>query len=630
MAPPASAALLGPPVAAAALNTNVAVTADPMPTREESSDEYSSSDDDSDISPMACGGEAKKAVAKEALRSGRALAYASSGDPCVDFFFQVVPGATSGADVAALLDVAWSRDARAALRLVCHLRGVRGLGKGDREGFYAAALWMHARHPKTLAGNLATFARFGCLKDLPEILYRILHGGRMEEEGDRRKQQQDLRHGMKRRRSDGEFKAAKERKRQEEAELARTALARYESDESFRFLYDRVAETFAEMLKSDVEHLSAGDTAKIGLAAKWCPSLRSSYDRAILLCEAIARRIFPRESSQEYLNISDKHYAYRIRDRLRREVLVPLRKALELPEVYMCACKFEELPYARVASVAMRKYKEVFQKHDKHRVTSFFDEVRTGHARMPADGVLPHELISAALKGEHDEAAELQWRRMAASLAAEGRLANCIAVCGLSGAAAAVADQPASAAIALGLLISELSQEPWKGRVITFDETHQLHKVRGANLKEKLRPLVAAMGAHRKGANLQGVFCKILQLAVAGGLRKDMMLKRVFVLSDMDFDGWTGAASVWKTEYQGICDKFAAEGFTVPQVVFWNVGTSKASMPVVAEQEGAALVSGYSKNLVRLFLEADGELTPAAVVADAISGQEYDALEVFD
>ena len=52
--------------------------------------------------------------------------------------------------------------------------------------------------------------------------------------------------------------------------------------------------------------------------------------------------------------------------------------------------------------------------------------------------------------------------------------------------------------------------------------------------------------------------------------------------------------------------------------------------PVVAEQEGAALVSGYSKNLVRLFLEADGELTPAAVVADAISGQEYDALEVFD
>ncbi|OEL23867.1 hypothetical protein BAE44_0015115 [Dichanthelium oligosanthes] len=417
MALPASAALLGPPVAA--LDTNIAAVADPEPTREASSSDTETSSDDDD-SPMAYGGVTKK-PAKEATRSGRALAYASSGDPCVDFFFQVVPGATSGADVAALLDAAWSRDARAALRLVCHLRGVRGLGKGDREGFYAAALWMHARHPKTLAGNLATFARFGCLKDLPEILYRILHGDRMEDEGDRRKQQNVRGQGTKRRRSDGDFESAKDKRRQEEAQLARKALSRYESNEAFRFLYDHVAEMFAEMLKSDVEHLRAADTAKIGLAAKWCPSLRSSYDRATLLCEAIARRIFPRESNQEYLNISDKHYAYRVRDRLRREVLVPLRKALELPEVYMCACKFEELPYARVASVAMRKYKEVFQKHDKDRVIGFFDEVRTGHARMAAGAVLPKELIDAALKGEHDEAAELQWRRRRSSSGAAWR-----------------------------------------------------------------------------------------------------------------------------------------------------------------------------------------------------------------
>ena len=86
---------------------------------------------------------------------------------------------------------------------------------------------------------------------------------------------------------------------------------------------------------------------------------------------------------------------------------MPLRKALELPEVYMCTSKFEELLYARVASLAMNKYKEVFQKHHKHRVAGFFDEVRTGRAKMPVDAVLQRELIAAALKGEHDEAAEL-------------------------------------------------------------------------------------------------------------------------------------------------------------------------------------------------------------------------------
>jgi hypothetical protein len=68
----------------------------------------------------------------------------------------------------------------------------------------------------------------------------------------------------------------------------------------------------------------------------------------------------------------------------------------------------------------------------------------------------------------------------------------------------------------------------------------------------------------------------------------------------------------------------------VPEVVFWNVGTSKASVPVVAQQAGVALVSGYSKNLVRLFLEADGLVTPSAIMADTISGPEYDDLHVFN
>ncbi|KAF7059931.1 hypothetical protein CFC21_066769 [Triticum aestivum] len=632
MAPPA-AALLGPPIAI--VDTDMpdadrkpkAKPTPKKPKRAQLRGDSSSSDDDSegDYSdaepPRSC-------VSRPPKAEGKALAYASSGDPCVDFFFQVVPGATAAADVAALLSVAWAGDARTALRLVCHLRGVRGLGKSDREGFYAAALWMHANHPRTLAANLASFARFGCLKDLPEIVYRVLHGPRDErKDGDdstRVHRRGGSRGRNNKRRCVGEAAEAAKARRQKETEHAQVVLARYDSDESFRFLYDRVAELFAELLKSDLEHLRSGDTPKIGLAAKWCPSLRSSYDRSTLLCEAIARRVFPRDSSPEYLSIPDKHYAYRVRNRLRREVHVPLRKVLELPEVYMSARKWDELPYARVASRAMRQYKQAFDKHDKSGVAGFYDEVRAGLTRIPADAVLPHEILAAALKGEHDESAELQWRHMVSSLASEGRLSNCIAMCALS---SSVEKPPAAAAIALGLLISELSKDPWKGRVITFDATHQLHKVRGASLVEKLRTLAAVRA--QKGANLQAVFNKILNVAVAGALSKDMMVKRVFVLSDMEFDGWVGGEA-WVSEHAAIKKKFAAEGFAVPEVVFWNVGTSKASVPVVAAQAGVALVSGYSKNLVRLFLEADGVLTPSAIMADAISGPEYDALEVLD
>ena len=116
-----------------------------------------------------------------------------------------------------------------------------------------------------------------------------------------------------------------------------------------------------------------------------------------------------------------------------------------------------------------------------------------------------------------------------------------------------------------------------------------------------------------------------MNVAVAGKLEREMMVKRIFVLSDREFDGWVGGEA-WVSQHEAIRKRIEA----VPEVVFLNVGTSKESVPVVAAQAGVALVSGYSKNLVRLFLEADGVLTPSAIMADAISGPEYDGLQVLD
>jgi hypothetical protein len=101
--------------------------------------------------------------------------FLSTGNPCLDFFFHVVPD-TPSETLVQRLQLAWSQNPLTTLKLVCNLRGVRGTGKSDREGFYAAALWFHQHHPKTLASNVPSLADFGYFKDLPEILYRILEG----------------------------------------------------------------------------------------------------------------------------------------------------------------------------------------------------------------------------------------------------------------------------------------------------------------------------------------------------------------------------------------------------------------------------------------------------------------------
>lgn len=79
-----------------------------------------------------------------------------------------------------------------------------------------------------------------------------------------------------------------------------------------------------------------------------------------LLCQGIARRIFPLDSDADFEGLEESGYVYKVRDKLRKEVLVPLRRALELPEVFMSAKKWESLPYNRVPSVAMKNYKQLF------------------------------------------------------------------------------------------------------------------------------------------------------------------------------------------------------------------------------------------------------------------------------
>ncbi|PQQ15522.1 uncharacterized protein Pyn_28915 [Prunus yedoensis var. nudiflora] len=83
---------------------------------------------------------------------------------------------------------------------------------------------------------------------------------------------------------------------------------RYVGDPNYQFLHDRVSDLFAEKLKSDIEKLKKQDIHEISSTPYFCPSLDYYMERATLLCESVARKIFPRESSPEYRVVSEAHY----------------------------------------------------------------------------------------------------------------------------------------------------------------------------------------------------------------------------------------------------------------------------------------------------------------------------------
>jgi len=593
--------------------------------------------------------------------------FLSSGNPCLDLFFHVVPN-TPPESLEKRLHSAWNHNPLTTLKLICNLRGVRGTGKSDKEGFYTSAIWLHNNHPKTLACNIPSMADFGYFKDLPEILYRLLEGPdvrkiQKQEWRQRKGRKTGRRAGFKigqpktlapfqrnkrrpknakssrnagpsipihiriqneKRRAEMEKENASIARKERRAAMAKKVIERYSHDPDYRFLYEGVSDFFAGCLKTDMQHLNSSNTTKVSLAAKWCPSIDSSFDRSTLLCESIARKVFPRESYPEYEGIEEAHYAYRVRDRLRKEVLVPLRKVLELPEVYIGANRWDSIPYNRVASVAMKFYKKKFFKHDAERFRQYLEDVKAGKTKIAAGALLPHEIIESLNDDDGGEVAELQWKRIVDDLLQKGKMKNCIAVCDVSGS---MSGTPIEVSVALGLLVSELCEEPWKGKLITFSQNPMLQMVEGDSLLQKTE-FVRSM-EWGMNTNFQKVFDLILQVAVNGNLREDQMIKRVFVFSDMEFD--QASCSPWETDYQIIARKFTEKGYgnVIPEIVFWNLRDSRAT-PVPGTQKGVALVSGFSKNLMKLFLDGDGEISPEAVMKEAIAGEEYQKLVVLD
>ncbi|KAK4841571.1 hypothetical protein QYF36_006715 [Acer negundo] len=119
---------------------------------------------------------------------------------------------------------------------------------------------------------------------------------------------------------------------------------------------------------------------------------------------------------------------------------------------------------------------------------------------------------------------------MVDDLSKEGKLWNCMAVWDVS---PSMKGTPMEVAVALGILVSELSEDPWKGKLITFSETPELQNVEGDDLK-------------------------ILEVAVEGNLKPEQMIKRLFVFSDMEFDN--ASVNPWETDYQVIVRKYTEKG----------------------------------------------------------------------
>jgi len=363
----------------------------------------------------------------------------------------------------------------------------------------------------------------------------------------------------------------------------------------------------------------------ISLAGKWAPTEGHKYSHQ---AKKLAKLLFQKAPSADAgskvgagkIDPSDgaaimKKY---------RKLLSMLRAQLCVTEKLACANKWDKINFNTVPSKCHQLLKKAFVKHCGERYADYLSGLKKGVGKINVQGLAPHELVKFYMDHpdvDVNDTVEEAWKTLVAKVAEAGTFKSAVAVVDVS---SSMSGLPMIVAIAMGLMVSELTECPYNGRVLTFHSTPEWHTIQGTTLKEKVACIAAAPWGGN--TNLLQTFDLILDVASKNKVDQQHLPKNLFVFSDMQFDEATG--SHWmQTNYEAIKTKYRTAGYAVPGIVFWNLnGQLNKDAPIQCDTPGCALMSGFSASLLNVFLKAPVIAEPPADVPSHLSEEEAAAL----
>lgn len=355
-----------------------------------------------------------------------------------------------------------------------------------------------------------------------------------------------------------------------------------------------------KQLKADLD-----SKANVSLLAKWLPSVSASSEATVYKAKRIAH----------FLEMTDAQY---------RKTLVGLRQKIRIIENNLRE-KDYSFDYAKQPSKAMFKYRKAFARNDGERYMAFLAAVKSGEKKLHADTLLPYEIVRSALNGyywgfnkaltqEERAALDTSWE----SLPNYGDGRNALAVVDTSGSMYGFDDaQPAVVALSLGLYFGEKNTGIFHNHFIEFSSRPQLIEIKGDSFTDRLEYIRSF--SEIADTNLEAVFDLILNAAVRNEVPQAELPETLYLISDMEFNSCVRNASL--TNFKNAKRKFAEHGYTLPQIVFWNVASRHNNQPVTKNEAGVALVSGCTPRLFTMV--ASGELSPYTFMLEVLESERY-------
>ena len=538
---------------------------------------------------------------KYTLTENGAVALDTSGSHIVDYFMMYSRTLTKEQNYE-YIEKCWKINPQKTVAIIFNGRD-RLKGKKEKTVSNQAMLWLRDNKPYTYMNNITTYVNnYGRWKDLLYICY--------ENEGD----------GMIHK--NYELTLFADKLREDLTSLKISELVEQA---------DKATEVTVEDGEDGDEAAEATKKAvkSVSLCAKWAPSENDRNDSRKQFAKKIATILYDKEDKKKM-------------EKYRKEYLVPLRKKIAIVERHMCNNEWDKINYEGVPGVASRKLHNAFNKHDSDRYCEYLSKVRSGEAKINVTGILPHELANYYVnlrntqdEYEPNETIELQWRTIVNDVKGCGILGNSLAIIDLSGSmfSASNGSIPAQVAISLGIITSQCCNGMFKNKFITFSDEPELVSLIPDDLYKEyadkgeepsLYTCFKSLVEVNYGYNTD--FLKSCDMVIKYGkdnnISDEDMPRKLFVFTDMQFDEATTENrenSCVETLYKTIRKRFVAAGYTPPKFIFWNLNSShKESFPVNCKTEGVAMISGFSEQLLKIFMTYD-EFKPELIVEEILA-----------
>lgn len=342
------------------------------------------------------------------------------------------------------------------------------------------------------------------------------------------------------------------------------------------------------------------------------PSLLAKWLKSINTSSAESRRLA--NITREYFGMTHKQY---------RRTLSILRGRINVLEKLMSAGEWDKIIFDKIPSRAGLIYRNAFARRDvlRERYEQF---IMNKNTKVNAKVLYPYECVRSALEcGARNKveraAINKYWDNLKDYF--NGAAFNGMALVDVSGSMTMKCNSitPIDISIALGLYCAEKCSGPYKGLFLTFETSPHFVEVEGEDFVEKAVNMYRAPWGG--STNIEKAFNLMLGVAIRNNLSQEDIPENLIIISDMEFDAATQGYDFIPL-CESIKNRWAAAGYKMPHLVFWNCNARHDLIPMEDDGE-VTFVSGASPVIFEMIMSGK---TGKEMMREKLESERYSCI----